>query len=109
MRSALHTAFSERSDCSDVVIELIDLRDENAWQMQHGRFILDRFATPTISRGYREKSKVKVQEYISAKEIIKNRIVWIKGIDPDVAGKWIRFCSSFPRDRQPKSFCAGSK
>lgn len=95
MRSAVHTAFSERSDCSDVVIELIDLRDENARQMQPGRFILDRFATPTISRGYREKSKVTVQNYISAKDIIKNRIVWIKGIDPDVAGEWIRFCRGF--------------
>ena len=95
MRSAVHTAFSERSDCSDVVIELIDLRDENARQMQPGRFILDRFATPTISRGYREKSKVTVQDYISAKDIIKNRIVWIKGIDPDVAGEWIRFCRGF--------------
>ena len=95
MRSAVHTAFSERSDCSDVVIELIDLRDENARQVQPGRFILDRFATPTISRGYREKSKVTVQEYISAKDIIKNRIVWIKGIDLDVAGEWIRFCRGF--------------
>ena len=95
MRSAVHTAFSERSDCSDMVIELIDLLDENARQMQPGRFILDRFATPTISRGYREKSKVTVQDYISAKDIIKNRIVWIKGIDPDVAGEWIRFCRGF--------------
>lgn len=95
MRSAVHTAFSERSDCSDVVTELIDLRNENARQMQPGRFILDRFATPTISRGYREKSKVTVQDYISAKDIIKNRIVWIKGIDPDVAGEWIRFCRGF--------------
>lgn len=95
MRSAVHTAFSERSDCSDVVIELIDLRNENARQMQPGRFILDRFATPTVSRGYREKSKVTVQDYISAKDIIKNRIVWIKGIDPDVAGEWIRFCRGF--------------
>ena len=95
MRSAVHTAFSERSDCSDVVIELIDLRDENARQVQPGRFILDRFATPTISRGYREKYKVTVQEYISAKDIIKNRIVWIKGIDLDVAGEWIRFCRGF--------------
>lgn len=104
MRSAVHTAFSERSDCSDVVIELIDLRNENARQMQPGRFILDRFATPTISRGYREKSKVTVQDYISAKDIIKNRIVWIKGIDPDVAGEWIRFAAVFPRDRQPRGF-----
>lgn len=95
MRSAVHTAFSERSDCSDVVTELIDLRNENARQMQPGRFILDRFATPTISRGYREKSKVTVQDYISAKDIIKNRIVWIKGIDPGVAGEWIRFCRGF--------------
>ncbi len=95
MRSAVHTAFTERADCSDVVIELSDLRNENARQMQPGRFILDRFATPTISRGYREKSKVTVQDYISAKDIIKNRIVWIKGIDPDVAGEWIRFCRGF--------------
>lgn len=34
MRSAVHTAFSERSDCSDVVTELIDLRNENARQIE---------------------------------------------------------------------------
>ena len=87
-----------------MVIELIDLRDENARQMQPGRFILDRFATPTISRGYREKSKVTVQDYISAKDIIKNRIVWIKGSIRMSQESGSGFAAVFPRDRQPRGF-----
>lgn len=95
MRSAIHTAFKERSNYRDVVIEPIDIYDDNAEQLEPGRFILERLASSTVKKGYREKSKVSIQDYISSKNVIKNRIIWVKGLDKKAAVKWIGFCRGF--------------
>ena len=95
MRGAIHTAFQGRSASSDVVIETIDIVDDNPKDTEPGRFILDRYASLSISRGYREKSRITVQEYILAKEVIKNRIIWVKGLADKTAEKWMKFCRGF--------------
>ena len=75
MRGTIQTAFRDRLDISDIVIEPIDVVDDNPDGLEPGRFILSRFSSTTISRGYREKSRVSIQDYITAKNVIKNRIV----------------------------------
>lgn len=89
MRGTIQTAFRDRLDISDIVIEPIDVVDDNPDNINPGRFILSRFASSTISRGYREKSKVSIQDYITAKNVIKNRIVWVKGLKGVAANQWI--------------------
>ena len=95
MRSSIHTAFQERTDTRDVVIEAIDVVDDNPEDLEPGRFLLQRYASSAVSRGYREKSKVSIQEYIAQKDVIKNRILWIKGLEGSTANKWIKFCKGF--------------
>lgn len=95
MRGTIQTAFRDRVDARDIVIESIDVVDENPEGIDPGRFILSRFASSVVSRGYREKSKVSIQEYISVKNVIKNRIVWVKGLKGAVATQWIKFCRGF--------------
>ncbi len=95
MRGTIQTAFRDRLDISDIVIEPIDVVDDNPDNINPGRFILSRFASSTISRGYREKSKVSIQDYITAKNVIKNRIVWVKGLKGVAANQWIKFCRGF--------------
>lgn len=53
MRGAIHTAFQERTDSSEIVIEPIDIIDDNPENIEPGRFILNRFASSLVSRGYR--------------------------------------------------------
>lgn len=95
MRSSIHTAFQERTDARNVVIEAIDMADDNPDELEPGRFLLQKYASSAVSRGYREKSKVSIQDYIAQKEVIKNRILWIKGLDETIADKWIKFCNGF--------------
>ncbi len=95
MRSVIQTTFRERSSLTDVVIEPIDVRDDNPEHQEPGRFILERFASSVICRGYREKSKISIQEYISAKNVIRNRILWIKGLDRKTEEEWLKFCRGF--------------
>lgn len=95
MRSAIHTAFKGKSDYHDIVIESIDVCDDNPNALEPGKFILERYASSAIQKGYREKSRNTIQEYISAKNVIKNRIIWIKGLSAQDSEKWVRFCKGF--------------
>lgn len=95
MRSSIHTAFQERTDARDVVIEAIDVVDDNPDDLEPGRFLLQKYASSAVARGYREKSKISIQEYIAQKDVIKNRILWVKGLEGAIANKWIKFCKGF--------------
>ncbi len=95
MRISINTAFKERTDSRGVVIESIDVVDDNQEDLEPGRFLLQRYASSAISKGYRERSKVSIQEYIAQKNVIKNRILWIKGLGGETANKWIKFCKGF--------------
>lgn len=99
MRSSIHSAFQEKNNSRDVVIEPIDIVDDNPERIEAGKFILQRYAPSAVCRGYREKSKVSIQEYITQKEVIKNRIIWVKGLTEKTAEEWIKFCKGF----SPKS------
>ena len=95
MRSSIHTAFQERTNARDVVIEAIDVVDDNPDGLEPGRFLLQRYASSSIARGYREKSKISIQDYIAQKDVIKNRIIWVKGLDTTSADNWMKFCKGF--------------
>lgn len=95
MRSSMHTAFQERTDARDVVIEPIDVVDDNPDGLEPGRFLLQRYASSAVAKGYRERSSVSIQDYIAQKDVIKNRILWVKGLDASDAKKWIKFCKGF--------------
>jgi len=65
--------------------------------------ILSRFASTSVCKGYREKSKVTIQDYINKKDVIRNQIIWVKGLSEKTAELWIKFCKGF----SPKSLTEG--
>ena len=95
MRSAICTYFQEKNDLRDILIQPVDAVDDNYQLQEPGRFILSRFAPSAISKGYREKSKVTIQDYISQKGVIKNQIIWVKGLSGKTAEQWVKFCKAF--------------
>lgn len=95
MRSAIQSAFNERADARDVVIETLDAVDNNPSNLEPGRFILQHYASSAIKAGFREKARIRIQDYISDRNVIRNRIIWVKGLDEKSAGKWIQFCRGF--------------
>lgn len=103
MRSSIQAAFQGRTDAIDVSISSIDVVDDNPNDLEPGRFLLQKYASPSISMGYREKSKVSIQDYIAQKDVIKNRIIWVKGLDGANANIWMKFCKGFT----PKSAAEG--
>ncbi|NLM83540.1 MAG: hypothetical protein GX189_02390 [Clostridiales bacterium] len=103
MRSSIHSEFKYRSMFQDIIIEPIDVADENPDHLEPGRFILQRFGDDAAQRGFRDKSKMTIQDYISQKEILKNRIVWVKGLSGQTAPQWINLCRGFT----PKNYNEG--
>ena len=97
MRSSINSAFREKLFSSEIVIELIDDADDNPEHMAPGRFILSRFATSVDRKGYRERSRTTIQEYITAKNILRNRVVWVKGVSGKNAETWIDFIRGFSK------------
>lgn len=95
MRGAIHSELRDLSDSRDLLIELIDAVDEIPDTLDPGRYILDRFADETVKRGYREKSKQSIQEYIIQHHVIENHVIWIKGLTATAAESWISFCKRF--------------
>ena len=95
MRSAIQNAFNVKTDSRDIVIETIDAVDNNPDNLEPGRFILQNYATSAIKAGYREKARISIQDYISDRNVIKNRIIWVKGLEEKTAGKWLQFCRGF--------------
>ncbi len=95
MRSAIQNAFNEKTDSRDIVIETIDAVDNNPEKLEPGKFILRNYASSAIKAGYREKARISIQDYISDRNVIKNRIIWVKGLDEKTAGEWLQFCRGF--------------
>ncbi|MBQ7156110.1 MAG: hypothetical protein IJR85_11225 [Synergistaceae bacterium] len=95
MRGAVHNFSRDRLNNDDIVIETVDAAYDIPDSAEPGRFILSRFASGPVSRGYREKSRVSVQDYIRAKNVIRNRVVWVKGLNSKNADLWLKFCRGF--------------
>ncbi len=103
MRSAVQSAFVDRSVSSDIIVSFIDISDDNPTGLEPGRFILEHFASPSVKAGYRERSRVSIQEYIASNNVINNRIIWIKGLNKKDTELWLGFCKGFA----PKSAADG--
>lgn len=95
MRSSIYSVFREKTDSREVVIDPIDVKDDNPDQLSPGLFILNRYASSQVSKGYREKSKISIQDYLAQKKVIRNRVIWVKGLSSDVTNEWIKFCKGF--------------
>ena len=95
MRCTINNVFRDREDVHDIVIEHIDVADDNPEGKDPGYFILERFSSGEIFRGYRSKSKITIQDYITVKKVLENQIIWVKGLRGTTAQKWLNFCRSF--------------
>ena len=85
MRSAIQSVFNERTNSRDIIIEMIDARDDNPAGLDPGHFILQRFAAGSVAAGYREKGRISIQDYIS-QDVYKRQIP--SHVDPFLRGAW---------------------
>lgn len=93
MRAYIETGMHQLPDMESFCVEFIDVEDECSDIIDIGRYLLERYASPAIATGYREREKV--QKYMNDNHVLNDRVLWVKGMNPEQGKKWLRFCRDY--------------
>jgi hypothetical protein len=95
MRNAVEVAVKQKSAVSNMIFRQVDATDDCPHDMDPGRYLLQCFAPTEVCISYREKAGISLQKYMVQHAVLKNTIVWIKGLEAAQAGNWIKFCKEY--------------
>ena len=98
MRGCIETEMHQLAEMDAFYVEIIDVEDECAKEDDIGRYLLARFASPSIATGYRRREKL--QKYILDNQVLANRVLWVKGMNPEQEKKWIHFCREYSPENE---------
>ena len=83
----------------DLAVYSIDIEDECANDMDPGKVLLERYALREDRLRFREGGQKSIQDYLLYKGVMRNRLVWVKGIGSTASQKWVDFCERWsPKD-----------
>lgn len=98
MRGSIRAALSSSYGLRDVVITTIDCADDPESSLNPGQYLLKRFARSRDRLAFRPGTGGSLQDFLISREVLKNMVVWVKGVDAESEKTWIDFCSSFRSD-----------
>lgn len=93
MRASIETGMHQMPDMESFYVEFIDVEDECSDIADIGRYLMERYALPEIAAGYRGREKL--QKYILDKQVLDNRVLWIKGMNASQEKRWLQFCRDY--------------
>jgi hypothetical protein len=93
MRASIETGMHQMPDMESFYVEFIDVEDECPDIADVGRYLMERYALPEIAAGYRGREKI--QKYILDKQVLDNRVLWIKGMNAAQEKRWLQFCRDY--------------
>lgn len=95
MRSIIEHSYREDSPSRDILVESIDDEREYPDGGDVGRLLLDRCAETKLRLGYRPMGGRRIQDYICRHGILRNRVIWVKGLTRARAKEWMAFCQDY--------------
>ena len=96
MRLMLEERIKERNGSMELLVEFIDAEDEYPVEEKAGTFLLNKYAqSPKIRNGFRDRGELNIQGYLKKNEVLRNRIVWVKGLTGPAAQNWMDFCKGY--------------
>lgn len=96
MRRILEDRVKERSDLYELLVEFIDAEDEYPADEKAGTFLLKKYAqNMEVLNGFRDRGQKSIQEYLKKNEVLRNRIIWVKGLTGTAAKDWMEFCKNY--------------
>lgn len=98
MRRAVEEQIRSMAGAGSTSVKVIDAADECEASVNPGRYVLRKYATEDISLTYREGSGVSIQEYMIRHAVLRDTVVWIKGVDRTQAAQWLKFCRDYRSD-----------
>lgn len=93
MRACIETGMHQFPEMESFCVEFIDVEDECADITDVGRYLLERYALPAVAAGYRGRETM--QKYMLDKQVLANRVFWIKGMNPGQERLWLQFCRDY--------------
>lgn len=57
--------------------------------------LLSRYARAEVKNGYRRSSGQSIQQYILKNQILKDRVIWVKGMSPHHVKSWMDYCRAY--------------
>jgi len=94
MRTAVVEKLNEIHPDISPNVFTIDVSDECP-ENNIGEFLLQKFADKDVADAYRPRSGKTVQAYLTAQEVLANKIIWVKGLEPVHIEAWMKFCRQF--------------
>ena len=96
LRRTVRNSLESISGLEELIVEPpVDIEDEGLTAADPGRFLLERYALRGDRANYREGGRETIQQYLLRKEVMRNRLVWIKGFGEHSSEQWIEFCSDW--------------
>ncbi len=99
MRFAVERECGTLTAARELVFTEIDVEEECPDREDVGQFLLDCYSDPQVRHGFRPRAgdtRNSIQAYIKANGVLKNRILWVKGLGPGQAKLWLDFCREYP-------------
>lgn len=94
MRDILREELQSTLGTENLSITFLDAREELAGKREPGKYLIDRFALRDVALHYRP-GMASAQDYLLRKGVLRNEIVWIKGLDAEDSRVWVQFCSGW--------------
>ena len=95
-RKEMRNVIQKRLDAQALgkIIDMID--DAEECHEDPGKYLLREYAQDDeIRNGYRSFPGRTIQDYLIKKSVLNGTIIWVKGLSPIRAQKWIQFCEKF--------------
>ncbi len=99
LRKAVRNSLESIPGLEDLIVDVVDVEDENADGIKPENLLLDRYALREDRTRFREGGRESIQEYLLRKMVMKNKLVWIKGLSAGCSQQWVDFSEHWqPRD-----------
>lgn len=95
LRSEVDQCLRERTGVS---VQEVDWADQGRDARDIGTWLLHSYAAGPVADGYRKNSGRTIQQYIWQEGVLRERVLWIKGLDETTARRWQEFSRSYPGD-----------
>ena len=94
MRDMLREELQSTSGTESLAITFLDAEEDLPGEYEPGKYLVDKFGLRDDSLHYRS-SRGSGQGYLLRRGVLRNKIVWIKGLGVDDAQVWERFCAGW--------------
>lgn len=95
LRSEVDLCLQERTG---VPVQEVDWADQGGDAQEIGAWILRSYASGPVADGYRKNSGRTIQQYILQEKVLRERVLWIKGLDESSLRGWLEFSRTYPGD-----------